>query len=284
MARLAESSVVIALRDWQWWSGLIKKKNIGMFVSLSGNADKKFGDLKVGLKDRFYLFEAKSTWDSVPEEWERPKERGRKHAHCMLRGAIEELTNSAKSKSAKDIVGISLRGHHFLYADPSGKRPSLRIEPYLMGTLRAGGFAENVSQEPRRSRVEVLNLEAGLPWLKRVSVAVKARAQGDPSTLLFDVQDSWTLSQFFRSAAALISPKNIAWRPTGVTLGELDRYIQFLCNGKDEEISGVVATANGSFFAFCGSTGELEALVGELHVHLKSSSAPALKSKPKARI
>ncbi|WP_045760605.1 hypothetical protein [Xanthomonas albilineans] len=277
MARLAESSVAIALRDWQWKSGLINRKNIGMFVSLSGNADKKFGDLKVGLKDRFYLFEAKSTWDSVSEEWERPSDKGRKHAHCKLRGIIEDLAVAERKEEASHIVRTSLKAHHFLYADVHGKRPALRVEPYLMGTIRDGGFSENPEQEPGRQRSEKVNLRRGLTAFNTVHVAVKAKAKPDPLHLLFDTVESWTVAQFFGSAAALISPKFARWVHLGVTLDELDEYVQFLCDGKDEEINAIVASANGSFFVFNGSTAQLVSLVQDLQFHLKARSRPKVR-------
>lgn len=278
MARLAESSVVIALRDWQWATGRISKSAIGMFISLSGNADKKFGDFKLGLKDRFYLFEAKSTSDSVYEEWHRPIEKGRKHAHCMLRRLIERLADNSQREEARKLAGLSLRAHHFLYADLTGTRPALRIEPYLLGTLRRGGFAENALQEPERRRAEKDGLRRGLSALKVIRAALRSKVQPDPAMVMFDPVDEWTPAQFFGYSASLIGPK--AARPVGVTLEELDAYIQYLCDGRDEEVNAIVATANGSFFCFSGSTSELRALVNELRVHL--AARPTAVTKPRA--
>ncbi|WP_152624878.1 hypothetical protein [Xanthomonas sp. GPE 39] len=57
-----------------------------------------------------------------------------------------------------------------------------------------------------------------------------------------------------------------------MNIDEFDRYIQFLCDGKDEQMSAIVATANGSFFAFSESTADLRELIFELREHLTSKA------------
>ncbi|MBV6864077.1 hypothetical protein KWH50_21190, partial [Xanthomonas campestris pv. blepharidis] len=83
MARLAESSVVVALRDWQWETAIMEGRRPGPFLNLSGNTDKKLGDVKFSENDRLFLIEAKATENEIKEEWDRG-ERPRKHAHRML--------------------------------------------------------------------------------------------------------------------------------------------------------------------------------------------------------
>ncbi|CAE1135679.1 hypothetical protein [Xanthomonas euroxanthea] len=273
MARLAESSVAFALRDWQWGKGLIKKKSRGIFISLSGNADKKFGDLKIGLGDRFYLFEVKSTWDTVEEEWQRPIVKGRKHAHLMLRSVIEGV--ALENQQAINILNVSLIAHHFVYADVNGPRPKLVIEPYVLGTHRKGGFSESKAREPDRSVAQKRNLLVGLEFLKRYALGLRSKEKAAPGKINFEIPENWSPAQFFGSAVAMLDLENRVWRKVGVNIDDFDRYIQFLCDGKDEQMSAIVATANGSFFAFSESTADLRELIFELREHLTSKAKPS---------
>lgn len=194
MARLAESSVAFALRDWQWGRGLIKKKSRGIFISLSGNADKKFGDLKIGLGDSFYLFEVKSTWDTVEEEWRRLIVKGRKHAHLMLRSVIEGV--ALEDQQAINILNVSLIAHHFVYADVNGPRPKLVIEPYVLGTHRKGGFFESKAREPDRSAAEKRNLLVGLEFLKRYALGLRSKEKAAPGKTILKYQKTGPLLSF----------------------------------------------------------------------------------------
>lgn len=69
MARLAESSVVIAFRDWQWINRRAKAAKPDIMISLEGNPETYLGDLEVAFDEKFFLFEVKSTSSTIKEEW-----------------------------------------------------------------------------------------------------------------------------------------------------------------------------------------------------------------------
>ncbi|MGX2054355.1 hypothetical protein ACWJKQ_14570 [Xanthomonas axonopodis pv. cassiae] len=69
MARLAESSVVIAFRDWQWLNRTADATVPPLMIVMEGNPESMLGDLQISAGERFFLFEVKSTEDTICEEW-----------------------------------------------------------------------------------------------------------------------------------------------------------------------------------------------------------------------
>ncbi|MCE4550547.1 MULTISPECIES: hypothetical protein [Xanthomonas] len=176
MARLAESSVVIAFRDWQWKVGIARNQFPDFFISLEGTTESYVGDVKVKFGERLYLFEVKSTSDTINEEWTATTKTTERKASVDSNSAVEdtpaeveEVTVTrpnpkrayrALAKKLSEIQKLdskqgemdfystsidcpkeiynSLACHHFLYWDTDKK--DFAIKPYLIGTNDRGGF------------------------------------------------------------------------------------------------------------------------------------------------
>ncbi|MCL1558687.1 hypothetical protein FHR53_003938 [Xanthomonas arboricola] len=176
MARLAESSVVIAFRDWQWKVGIARNQFPDFFISLEGTTESYVGDAKVKFGERLYLFEVKSTSETINEEWkatittkeikasiesngaieDAPAEAKEvtvtrpnpKRAYMALAQKLSEIQNLEPRQGEIDFYSMaiscpneiynSLACHHFLYWDPVKK--DFAIKPYLIGANDKGGF------------------------------------------------------------------------------------------------------------------------------------------------
>jgi hypothetical protein len=142
MARLAESSVVLALRDWQWENRVAGKQSPEMFVSLEGNAEAFLGDAKLKFGEKLYLFEVKSTADTIPEEWTKTK-----NVEKIVEGkSIQEKIPNPK-KAYQKLVGemktIQLPGIDSLQILPElsfYNSPQITCSPYILDSLRCHHF------------------------------------------------------------------------------------------------------------------------------------------------
>ncbi|WP_146092697.1 hypothetical protein [Xanthomonas arboricola] len=254
MARLAESSVVIALRDFQWDVAISEERRPDLFLSLSGNTDQKLGDIKFGFDEKFMLFEAKSTQKEIKDEWDRaPKPR--KHAYRKTREIIEGI--AIQSEKYLDLFDKSLSAHFFVYHDYNAGNHLLAVEPYMTGIHSRHGFSEHPeNSEPQfgpRTEDQIRDLLNGL---KKVS--------------LLELKDKRTKKTLGHASIEHIYNKEVeVERNTGFGLPlepglwliDFQAYINYLCDGKDEEIESLIMTTSGKLIVFSGRTNNLKLLV-----------------------
>ncbi|WP_295843554.1 hypothetical protein [uncultured Xanthomonas sp.] len=253
MARLAESSVVLALRDTQWEMATVLGGTPGLFVSLSGNNDKKLGDIKFANGEKFYLFEAKSTENQIKDEWDR-SEKPRKHAYRKVREIIEGLNHPQSPTTS--LFNLSLAAHHFLYYAYSDYEHKIQIEPYILGLQRKSGFIEEVDGNeygiPNRTDQQKKNLVDGLNLVNGVKIYSTLPSENEVK--------SFTASQLYRESIN-INTGSVPELPIGLALEQFQLYIDFLCDGKDEDIEALIKTKSGALIAFSGKTNNLNKLV-----------------------
>ncbi|WP_146095646.1 hypothetical protein [Xanthomonas arboricola] len=253
MARLAESSVVVALRDWQWETAIMEGRRPGPFLNLSGNTDKKLGDVKFSENDRFFLIEAKATENQIKEEWDRSG-RQRKHAHRMLRALIENYGANENEHDA-NLIKSSLLAHHFLYSYTIRRSSHIVFEPYIISTQGLEGFKENKDNEkpeiPKREKENVESLAKGLLHISKFK--------------LFDIEKKkhthFAIPQKFYNKTVTMSYETDAAFELGLTLSKFQEYIDYLCGDKDEDIEALIKCLDGKLIAFSGKTSELNKFV-----------------------
>ncbi|MEA9755913.1 hypothetical protein VDG64_13355 [Xanthomonas campestris pv. raphani] len=254
MARLAESSVVVALRDTQWEIAQAHGCKPDLFVSLSGNTDKKLGDVKFSRDEKFYLIEAKSTSSEIWEEWQRGSSTPRKHAHRKVREIIEGLPGKS-SPDYLNLFNISLAAHHFLYYSFATGEHELAMEPYALATQIRGGFEEIEGAEygVTRTDQQKLRLLRGLRASKKFELF---------DCILRKKISRFLIQQLYQKTVEIheASPLNTIIS-LGVPLKQFQIYVDFLCDGKTEEIETLIKTTSGKLIAFSGETNSLHQLV-----------------------
>lgn len=275
MARLAESSVVLALRDTQWEIATALGRTPDLFVSLSGNNDKKLGDIKFSDGEKFYLLEAKSTQNEIKEEWKRTGKRPRKHAYRKVREIIEGINHLRIPNSS--LLKMSLAAHHFLYYAYLQKEHKIRLEPYILGVQRKSGFREesdgNEYGIPSRTDEQKENLVKGLNLFNQVKIY---------STTPSETQvTSFNASQLYEDSIKIKYGRGVELKP-GLTLVDFQSYINFLCGGEDEDIEALIKTKSGALIAFSGRTNDLNNLVSSFNeFKAEHENNSALKNKKK---
>lgn len=266
MARIAESSVVVALRDFQWKIAESENRNPDLFLSLSGNTDKKLGDVKFGLGETFLLIEAKSTSATIKQEWDRGKKRGRKHAHLKTRLIIEGI--STKNENYEKLLDQSLSAHHFFYHIYDSGKHFIAAEPYILGTSRRGGYAEHpLNAEPGinpRTETERKRLIKGLENVSEFEIVENAT----------QLRVEYTTMQNIYGDAIKISRKSqLGWPLSmGLPLSEFQEYVDYLCDGTDEDIESLITTRSGLLLLFSGKTSQLHQLVRRFKSHEMTNS------------
>ncbi|MGW8275751.1 hypothetical protein [Xanthomonas axonopodis] len=269
MTHLAESSVILALRDTQWEIAAALGRTPELFVSLSGNNDKKLGDIKFANGEKFYLFEAKSTQNQIKEEWNRGEKKPRKHAYRKVREIIEGLNQS--NFPTTSMLILSLAVHHFLYYSYLGQEHKIRLEPYILGVQRKSGFEEEDDGEeygiPTRTHEQKDNLAEGLKLVNEVKIYSTTPSESQVT--------SFNASQLYEDSIKIKYGSGFEF-PLGLTLGDFQLYINFLCDGKDEDIEALIKTKSGALIAFSGRTNQLKKLVStfnEVEAGYKNSSS-----------
>lgn len=254
MARLAESSVVIALRDFQWDVALSEKRRPDLFLSLSGNTDKKLGDIKFSFDDKFMLFEAKSTDKEIKDEWDRGK-RSRKHAYRKTREIIEGI--AAGNEKYEDLFDKSLSAHFFIYHNYLDKKHVLAVEPYMTGIHTRNGFAEDPSNaEPGygpRTKDQIQDLLAGLGKVSLLGLKDKKTKETLDHVSIEHIYNKEMEIERNTGLGLPLEP--------GLWLADFQAYINYLCDGKDEDIESLIMTASGKMIVFSGKTNNLKLLV-----------------------
>lgn len=266
MARLAEMSVAIALRDWQWIHRNAHDQFPDRYLALAGNAEKKLGDALIQHDERIFIFELKSTDRSIADEWRLVTDKNdntqeKKSAHRWAKKLIGRLTGSPSAKLESDPILIrSLQAHHFLYWSPRitpGLSASghLILEPYLFGTMRRN---KELSWHLFSNRCErILTLASQLP----------SQLGDHPSSIRYRAEKVLPLDILDGRFGRLIEKNDLrsgvsSWRYLGLPFEEFQNYVNDLCGGSDENepINVIVLSDQGSFFAHITSTDQLRTI------------------------
>lgn len=270
MAQLAENSVVIAFRDWQWRNLRPKRQSPDLFLSLEGNAEKKKGDAEVAFDDRFYIFEIKSTGATVKDEWTKKKilngtsKANPKWAYRKVRRLLR-VVGKLNPKSpfagiAESLLNKSLACHHFLFWRhsilPNDPRGDFCIVPYIAGTKRLDGLSA-----PSVLPIGDHQVDEAMSHLDTYSFGSVKKEEFDS----IQYQDISTLHPKLLSnkKARLITTDggDHFWQYFGLKLADFQEYVNYLCGNVDEEINVIVTSKSGSVFSHVTRTTDLKSLV-----------------------
>lgn len=286
MARLGETSVVIAIRDWQWMNRSAKDQFPDTYLALSGNAEARLGDAAIKHGERLFLFEVKSTREQIDDEWRirtdkeqkvpnaqedaaqkavsTPSKRrlkaedGTKLAFSFSKNLLEDCAPFTGNEKRWATLLASFQAHHFIYWH--GKRlpntPSpghLVLQPYLAGIVSRSPALKALA-ESFSSKLMSAFAYPPLPEDEETSIRFLRR-----NALPLD----WLNGQRARAiiSAGEHQPKHV-WHHLGLELTEFQSYVMELCGGHDhdEEINVVVLSSQGSYMAHLTKVSELRTI------------------------
>lgn len=249
MADLWESSVVIALRDYQW----IRKVNTttfpDQFISLGGEAEQANGDAIFLNGEKLFLFEIKSLEAKVREEW-----ANREEPKLAFKRIFEEYV-AYMDDGHLYCKGLrlrqSMRCHHFVYWSAERRRDkkvagSLSVAPYLAkaaskltGENWPGDWCnkQHISKIRDHFRLVELTKEGGLRYTDEVLIGNISSARA-------------YFSQQFEGAEV---------RELGLNPEEFVEYVSWL-GGGDLPIDAVVLSSGGTFFRHVRRMSDLQAI------------------------
>lgn len=266
MARLAEASVAIALRDWQWKRGLAVGQFPDRYLALTGKAEKWLGDAAIQHDERLFLFELKSRHSNFADEWipvtlKNGTTRPRKAAHRWAKRLASELIKGSfalpRSKERRMLVR-SLRAHHFLYWSPTLKHGTsasghLMLQPYFLATLRQ---CDTIPWRRLRRH-----------WQGAFDLGYSLSLEpGDPQDAIrYGISKALPLDALYQQRGRLMelvdpTATTYTWQHLGLRLTEFQQYVRSLCSKlkTPAQINAVVMSSRGSFFAQLTSTDQLE--------------------------
>lgn len=161
-ARLWENTIVLGLRDVQWMRFIedrSKKKSLGLAnlpistypsraIKFDGNAESDNGDLGLGINEKLFLIEVKSTKDRVIDEWWRNGKFKPKLLYRRLAGLVSQCNKKTKSGSLSTsdydytMLKYSLQCHLITYWDGAPATGGLTsglitIKPYLQAMIES---------------------------------------------------------------------------------------------------------------------------------------------------
>lgn len=270
MARLAEASVVIALRDWQWMHRRAHDQFPDRYLALSGNAEKKMGDAAIRHDERLFLFELKSTDTCIEDEWKIQTladgtTRERKSAHRWATALADRLISDQPDELSNKLFIQSLQAHHFVYWSPYllpnvPTHGHLVFQPYFFGTFKKRNDMTWVRVKRRMSGTFDL-------------ATVRPPQVGDASgAIRYAVEKVLPLDAIHRRSGRLMeltdpSSSTRAWRYLGLPFADFQHYVNELCGGlkQAEPINVVLLSDGGSFFAHLTSTDQLKT-VFDVHI------------------
>jgi len=291
MARLAESSVVLALRDWQWKNRIAGKQSPEMFVSLEGNAEAVLGDAKLKFGERLYLFEVKSTTDTISEEWTNTKLIKKTNPDSATETSTEERVPNPK-KAYQKLVGElqniqfpglesldllpeltfykspeitcptnildSIRCHHFLFWEKN----DFRIDPYLLKVAEKKGLTNG----PYGGEDKMM-----LHYHQFIRTFYMAERAYPPFAIKID-RIKFKKAEFFHPAhfqerTSVINRHEVSeverifWCSTGLRIDAFQRYIDWLCDDENHDIHVVLYSDKGTLFQEIFCTDDLKGII-----------------------
>lgn len=261
MTNVSESSVVVAIRDWQWTQTIKRKPPDGpvpmpvRYVGLSKYAEYKLGDYITEQDDRLLLIEVKATRDKINDEWSKPTKNSFNRIYDWL--CNSSPTNSDKT-SIDNLRRIrqSAQCHHFVFyeAEPAGTQPpdaNLMLMPYLLGVK------SRCRTMPWKlmTRKRAINFELG---------TVSLSQHGDPlSSIRYRARESIWLDSLPGLRTRIIDSTSgtAHWDYLGLPLDDFQEYVNAVCV-TSEPLSAIVMSQSGGFSAYFASTDELRSFVG----------------------
>jgi hypothetical protein len=287
MASLAENSVVLSIRDWQWETRRFQTRPPQTYVSLTGTGEKLLGDGAVAIGDRYFLLEVKATVENITSEWDVAKDRNPKNAFRKIRS---ELATSAKGQDGleTDLMKIafkSLAGHYFVYWEPiPGTKPAtgkLVAMPYLLAMRAFGGLDHGL--RPDLTDNEERRLAQCNDFVKRfrIGVSLSPSQQDEKLPIEYIEVHAFTLDMLLSSSARIIfsdqegggEPYSL-WHHVGVDASTLKSYVDFMRSSDDPEINCLILSTSG-FLAHSRNLSELYSLLTELEQQDSTAKATA---------
>lgn len=272
MARLAESSVVIAFRDWQWINRRAKAAKPDIMISLEGNPETYLGDLEVAFDEKFFLFEVKSTSSTIKEEWnktvdKKPKPKTLFKTICQTLNEYGKAINDKDSKTQEKNwhrLSQSMRGHHFLYWDPTISH--FAIKPYI--------FA--IYKEHKLNIKDLSKLGIDAPHMNTATLFITSHCLGasqspvwqEGGDIKYEQISSITPEMLLDKSARLISgliSKTRYWNHLGLSLEELQDYVGFICKNRSYETRCLLTSGSGHIFVETLNTSDLKKIVSAIH-------------------
>lgn len=277
MASLAENSVVIAIRDWQWANRSLSGLAPQPYLPMAGHAEKKLGDGVVALGDRFFLLEVKSVREKIPSEWKSDEKRKPKNAFTVLRnGLISRDPGHAIKKIAelRSYLFESLAGHMFAYWKPAdAESPSsgnVVVEPYLLGISRLHGLQHEVAPLPKPLDEPKLIRSASVLAKFSTGISLTQLDADDQGSIDYLKADPFSLGMLVSASARIIytdqdgaGAEYEAWSHVGFDVSTLNEYVKSMCIGSNPEVN-IVLLSTGGLCAHATTTHDLAKFVGLL--------------------
>lgn len=273
MANVSESSVVVAIRDWQWTQAIKRKPPSGSvpmpvrYVGLSKDAEYKLGDYITEQDDRLLLIEVKATRDKINNEWSKPTKNAFNQIYEWFRNSSPTDSGQTSLDNLRRLRQ-SAQCHHFVFyeATPAGTQPpdaNLMLMPYLLGLKTRC----NTMPWKMMSRMRAIEFELG-------TVAVSQR--GDPAgSIRYHVREAIWLDSLpgLRTRIIDSTAGTARWDYLGLPLDEFQDYVEAVC-GASEPLSVVVMSQSGSFSAYFTSTDDLRSILGPRVASTPELAAP----------
>ena len=277
-ASLAENSVVIAFRDWQWQNHKAHLFDSSSFVSLAGKAETKLGDGILGIDDRLLILEVKSIRENIISEWKEDKVgEPKKNAFRVLRECLTnfgEEPEVTESSPALNFLFNSVAGHFFLYWMPSSEEGSahgeLVVEPYLLAINKDNGFQPKEVSKPPSGTVKATptipekRLLTGIKKMgDRFKIGISEQHTPYKKELSYRTTQVLDLEAMYDGSAIVIeTPENSDsgqhfWSPIGIPLDEFKGYVDHLCGNAHHQINVILTSLKGTIFAHITNTNDL---------------------------
>lgn len=287
MASLAENSVVLAVRDWQWETRRLQTRPPQTYISLAGSGEKLLGDGAVAIGDRFFLLEVKATDANIDSEWKVPKDRNPKNAFRKIR---DELATSKKGKDDLEselmkIAFKSFASHYFVYWEPipnaTPTTGNIVAMPYLLAMRSFGGLERDL--RPKLTANEEIRLAQCKDFIKRfrLGASLSPAHQDEKQQIEYMEVHAFTLDMLLSSSARIIfsdqeggGQRYSLWHHVGTDASTLKSYVDLMRSDEDPEINCLVISTNG-FLAQSRRLSDLHSLLVELEQQESTINAAA---------
>jgi hypothetical protein len=276
-ARVWEDTIVLSLRDAQWLrcqelqsqhdsksgDAAPRLRPQGL-IKFDGRAESRLGDVAMGVGERYFIIEVKSTRQQIKDEWLKNGKFKPKKVYARLSGLANryEGQDFASDRSFDALVlKSSFFGHFVAYWNshdegPSAGLPSsVQLIPYLQAMMES--HDTNAPYEP--------GMIARLP----VSSVGASRLQGDRVRRVTPLdlgRDDCFLTWTNEHGKELRSKGSI-----GLPAQAFQHYVNYLCqpvnDAQDgEPINAIMMSSHGSFFQVVSDTSELAIVLSEKFV------------------
>ncbi|QGL96391.1 hypothetical protein FEO90_06175 [Stenotrophomonas maltophilia] len=260
MTDLWESSVVIAMRDWQWLGGLASSVFPDQYLSLGGNAEAADGDAILLVGEKLFLFEIKSLFSKVSDEWygrEKPK-----LAFDKLTKEYLAHIGQSSSYSSGSRLRQSLRCHHFAFWEAERRvertvAGNVAVCPYILGVARKLTVCN--SQGVLGAK------ELGVIQAALIPFALVRSTESTESGEGWEEVETVPLDVMAIPSRTNVSHLGISgyineFEPLGLDVNEFSDYVKWLGGGVDHPIDAVVMSSKGKFFRHVRSMAELSSI------------------------